>query len=138
MTKATICWDNPERTAIRFDVKTGCDWIEFWGAVHEAYHWMEEVDHQVDLIVYPEPGATPPVRAMMHFKDAQESSPLNRGRLVIVGADAFATLLFNTFTRVYRRLGEDMLFVLTLDNARAALAARDGDGHANPNGTANG
>ena len=113
-----------EQTAIRFDVKAGCDWIEFWEAVHEAYRMMRSVTWQVDLIINPEPGATPPVRALMNFKDAEESSPPNRGRLLIVGAGQYAQLLFNTFTRIYKNLSTKMAFTASLESARAEVAAR--------------
>ena len=85
---------------------------------------MDSVTWQVDLIINPELGATPPVRALMNFKDAEASSPPNRGRLLIVGAGPYAQLLFNTFTRIYKNLSTKMVFTASLEAARAEVAAR--------------
>jgi hypothetical protein len=122
--KAVVSWDNEARTALRFDVQAGCEWSDFWEAVHEAYRLMGGVDHQVDLIIHPAPGAAPPVRALANFKMAQDSHPANQGMLAIVGAGMYAEVLVNTFARIYKRLGEEIVFVSSLDKARAALAAR--------------
>jgi len=119
-----VSWDNEAQTAIRFDLMAGCDWIEFWEAMHEAYRLMESVEHQVDLIINPAPGATPPMRALMNFKRAQESAPANQGRVIIVGVGMYGELLFNTFTRIYSRLAETLTLTSTLEKARAALAER--------------
>ena len=124
MEHVSVVWDNAEQTAIRFDLKPECDWVEFWEAVHAAYRMMESVAWQVDLIINPEPGAMPPVRALANFKNAEENSPPNRGRLLIVGAGTYAQLLFNTFTRIYKNLSAKMAFTTSLEAARAEVAAR--------------
>lgn len=124
MAEVTVIWDDETKLAIRFEIHPGCGWTNFWEAVREAYRMMGEVSHTVDLIIMADPGATPPVRALANFKNAQESRPDNCGMVALVGAGMYAEILFNTFARVYRHLSAEMVFVSSLEKARAELAQR--------------
>ncbi len=124
MAKVTVSWDDEAKIAIRFEVHAGCVWGDFWEGVQAAYRMMGEVSHTVDLFILPDPGATPPVRALANFRNAQERQPDNFGIVALIGGGMYAELLFSAFSKVYRHLSNDMIFVASLEKARAELAQR--------------
>ncbi len=120
----TVEWDNEAKTAIRFDIHAGSGWEAFDRAVALGNQMMTGVEHVVDVIINPDEEAPPPPGAMARFKQAQASSPYNRGLIVIVGANLLARLLVTTFSRIYPSLGEEVRFASSLEDARDILARR--------------
>lgn len=120
-----IDWDTPEKQVVRFDIESTGDWSEFRQAVKQANALINSVDHTVDLIINPQPGAEPGRGAMPIFKNAQLDAPANQGVTVIVETKLFARMLVNAFCRVYRDMQDAIIVVASLEDARRVLRKRN-------------
>jgi hypothetical protein len=120
----TASWDNEEHTIIRYDFDLHWTWDEFNTAAAAAFAMTRSVEHTVDTISNFKPGQLLPPNALFQFRRAMANAPKNRGVNVIVSDSNFIGAMVATFSRFNKQLGERLLVVKTLDDARAALEKR--------------
>ncbi len=121
----SICWDNPEKTIIRYDFGQSWTWDDFWAAVKADDELIGSVDHIVHLIfdlrltrfVPPNPGSK--------FRTIADQINDRIGLILIVGANAWFLTVSEMFLNLYgpKIKGiRGVRAVLGLEEARAIIA----------------
>lgn len=122
-----VLWDNEAKTIIRYIYAPDWTWQDFEQAAETSTSMAGTVTHSVGIIADFSQGAPPPMGALAKFKRAQETAPPNLSGIAIVGGGVFINTLVNAFSRVYRRLGENLIVTGSLDDARTRLSDRLSD-----------
>lgn len=122
--KIRVEWDDPEKTVLRYDFLEGWTWSDYLAAVEVSNPMMKSVGYTIDFIANFEHSALPPLWTFAGFQRSRDYSPPNLGVIVVVGASRFVEALINlaVFTRLYKKLGQKIVVVHTLQDARAAIA----------------
>jgi len=121
----SICWDNPEKTVIRYDFGQSWTWDDFWAALKADDELIGSVDHIVHLIfdfrqarfVPPNPGSK--------FRMLADQISDRIGLIIIVGANAWFLTVSQMFLELYgpKIKGiRGVKFVLSLEEARSIIA----------------
>lgn len=121
-----VSWDNGPHTIIRYDFFEQWTWEEMEAALIEANQMMATVPHTVDIIIDMSQGwRLPRGNLLVRGKRIMVTMPPdNMGLTVVTGGSAFAETIASALVRVYRRLGEKILFTSSLDDARRLIAER--------------
>jgi hypothetical protein len=119
-----VSWDNEAKTIIRYDFEGDWNWEEFHVAAQEAFKLTRSVEHTVDTISNFLPGTRLPANAFLQFRRAMVDAPKNRGVTAIAGNSSFITRMVSVFSKVNKRLGERLVVVASLEEARKVLAER--------------
>jgi hypothetical protein len=119
-----VTWDNAEKNVIRYDFDRNWNWNEFHVAAQQAFDMTRSVPHIVDTISNFPPGVNLPANALFQFRRIMRAAPPNRGMTVIVGVSLFIRNMVATFSKIAKPLADRLMVVSSLDEARAALAAR--------------
>jgi hypothetical protein len=115
----SVVWDNPEKSIIRFDFAGKWNWYGYEMAVGEAFGMMAGMNHIVDLIFNMQDSDSLPEGATLYIKRTLELSPNPSTVIIIVHAHASAEALVTMFSRIYKKLGERLMFARTLEKAYA-------------------
>lgn len=122
----TIVWDNNEHSVMRINFAKAWSWSELDTTIAEAHSLMDSVHHQVDMIMDMKDGGTIPEAAFWRFHKLAQAKHRNRGRVIVVGGNAF----IRTMTDTVRRLANDFFdtetftLVSSLEEARVTLFKR--------------
>jgi hypothetical protein len=117
-------WDNETKTTIRYDFEGQWTWEEFRAAVQEAFALTRSVTHTVDTISNFPADTRLPANAFLQFRRAMADAPKNRGTTAIVSNTSFIKMMVSVFSKVNKQLGERLVIVSSLDEARRTLASR--------------
>lgn len=120
----TPVWDNEARTILRYDFTGRWTWDEFAAAIRQGVEMRKDIPHTVHLLGNMAGSIMPPKHALIHVRNAFENAPANTGTMAIASNDRFVLAMYQIFRTVYRRIGERIVVVPTLDEARAVLTAR--------------
>jgi len=112
-------WDNPEKTIIRFDFAGKWNWYGYEMAVGEAFGMMEGMRHIVDFIFNLTDSDSLPEGATLYIKRTLELSPNPSTVIVIASGDPSCEALVTLFARIYKKLGERLMSVKSVEKARA-------------------
>jgi hypothetical protein len=125
-------WDNADKTIMRWTFEGDWTWEEYYDARKTTNQEISAQKHPVDLIVDLRTSGTLPSGVLMHARNSVYIAPDNIGLTVYVGINPVMRAFYNMFRNLYRGLIHskrlDMMMVATLDDAYAALAARDAEG----------
>jgi hypothetical protein len=125
MSSIGVVWDNPEQTAVRIDFERGWTWPAYDFAVDDADRLIESAANEVDVIFNLLQGPQMPVDYVVsHLRRMLRQLPDNTGHLVVVGGDTTARALMSVFYRTIVGAGPGVVFVSSLEEARAWLARR--------------
>jgi hypothetical protein len=109
-----VAWDNQAQTVLRIDLAGQWGWKEYDAAIDQAFAFIREVDHTVDVIInLTDSLAFPPVQSQRHFQRMLNQRPGNIGMFIAAGGDSFISGLFASFLQT--RLAD------SLTQARAML-----------------
>jgi hypothetical protein len=119
-----VSWDTEEKKAIRLDFAGQWTLQDFRVAVKEEFALAKSVTHQVDIISNLQNGAALPSNAFLQFKNTMNVSPENIGMVAIVGTSVFVKTMVSVFSKVYTKLGDQLLTADSLEEARLRLAEK--------------
>lgn len=121
-----MVWDNNEQNVMRVTFAKVWSWDEFDAIVEQAQLMMDEVHHQVDVIIDMRESGAFPERAFWRFHKLINTKHHNRGRVIVVGGNSFIRTLTDTLQRLASDLfdAETFLLVSTIEEARASLFRR--------------
>jgi hypothetical protein len=119
-----VSWDNESKTTIRYDFEGEWTWDEFRAAAQVAFALTRSVTYTVDTISNFPPGTRLPANAFLQFRRAMADAPKNRGVTVIAGGSSFIKTMVSVFSKVNKQLGERLMVVDSLQEARKVLTER--------------
>ena len=123
MCSIAVVWDNPEQTVVRLDFERGWTWPAYDFAVDDAYALIESTTSRVDIVFNLLGGPQMPFYYVFsHLRRTLRQLPDNSGCLIIVDGDTTARALLSVFFRTIVGAGRGIVFVSSLDEARACLA----------------
>ena len=123
MGSITVVWDNPEQTAVRLDFKRGWTWPAYDRAVDDANLLIESTTSRVDVAFNLLGGPQMPFDYVFsHLRRTLRQLPDNIDSLVIVSGDTTARALLSVFFRTILGAGPAIVFVSSLEEARAWFA----------------
>jgi deoxyribose-phosphate aldolase len=125
MSSITVVWDNPEQTVVRIDFKRGWTWPAFDFALDDAARLVESVANEVDVIFNLRRGPQMPVDYVFsHLRHMLRQLPDNTGCLVVVDGDTTTRALMSVFYRPIVGAGPAIVFLSSLEEARAWITWR--------------
>ncbi len=115
-----VSWDNAEHTIIRFEV------AGFWSiehlvtASHATTEMLSDVGHPVSFIIDITHNESTPPNILSMTRRLFENADSKINMRVIVGANHFAHIFFNTFASIYGSVlhRNPLKFAGTVDEAR--------------------
>lgn len=125
-----VHWDNEAKTIIRQTFDGRWTWDDLYAALACVANMSASVSHRVDAIVDVSRADLIPggsifnLNSKRHADKLASRSDLNRGTIVVVGANGLMRTLYDTFRSLYSDKATDVYFVQTLDDARALLNER--------------
>jgi hypothetical protein len=118
-------WDNPEHTIVRYDFVDKWTWEELYETFHKSWGEIVKLPYVVDSISdFARTNHAPP-SVMTHVRKLSQSRPANTGTMVMVDANSFLTMMFQTFSKLFHttlRRELNIQAVKTLEEGRALLA----------------
>jgi hypothetical protein len=120
----TVDWDNDEKTTLRYIYTGRWNWDEYNNAVSRAHELVAGIDYPINVIADFSESRLMPDLAISGFKKSLETNPINFNIAVIVTTSELLLRLLGAFRRMYRRIGDKVVTVKTLDEARAVIAQR--------------
>jgi MFS superfamily sulfate permease-like transporter len=118
----TVEWDTPEKNVILLTMEGLWTWEQLEDAVNRVTTLLGEVDHPVDTIFDGSRSGPIPTNAFTYLRRMNQAVHPNQAGVAIVGMNAFAQTLLNTFGKIYSLArASDLRFVSTLDEAQVYL-----------------
>jgi hypothetical protein len=123
----TVQWDNDEKAIIRQTFNGRWTWDDLYAALDYVAKLTDSVPHRVDAIVDVRQSSMLPGGSVFSFNTRQHADKLakrndvNRGSIIVVGANPFLRGLYDTFRGLYADTANDVHFVATLEQGRAFL-----------------
>ncbi len=116
----TTTWDNDEKTAILLNFTAPWTWEEFEQTRDQITTMLQNVNHEIDLIIDVRSGGDIPEDAIRRLRRAYSGDALMLRRYILVGAPKPVQELFGVADRYYTALGGflEFAFVDTLEEAR--------------------
>lgn len=121
----SICWDNPQKTAIRYDFDPSWTWDDFWAALKADDELIENVDHIVHLIFDSRLARFVPPNPGSKFRAIADQVHERVGLIIIVGTNAWFLTVSQMFLKLYgpKIKGiRGVKMVPTLEDARAIVS----------------
>jgi hypothetical protein len=118
----TVTWDNPAKTALRYEFADRWQWDDFKKAFRQAQQMLASVGHIVDVIVDFQNSGCVPTETLARLAYVAGSRPANLGSNIIVGSQVFDTTTFTVFGNFYGDIARTYYMTHSLDRARALLA----------------
>jgi hypothetical protein len=112
-----LFWDSPDQNIIRQEFSGRWTSDEYVQNVFAMYDMMRTVPHKVHIIVdmtHTEGVTTRMIAAAPRF---QENLPVNRGLTVGINIPSYLVSIVHIASRIYPRLGRNVHFANTLDDA---------------------
>ena len=118
----TVHWDDPHQTIVRWDFEGAWTWQDFYQAQAESDALITSVEHTVDVVANVARSPSLPRNPLSRYRQARQSTPRNRGVVVVVGANSFVMSIIQIYNPVFgRKLRDEFLFADTLDDARTLI-----------------
>ena len=123
----TVQWDNDEKTVIRQTFNGRWTWDDLYAALDYVAKLTDSVPHRVDAIVDVRHLSMLPGGSLFSFNTRQHADKLakrndvNRGSIIIVGANPLLRGLYDSFRGLYASTASDVHFVASIEQARALL-----------------
>src|SRR5688500_1941902 len=96
----TVVWDTEAQTALRFDFVGQWQWNEYDAAVRDAYAFLQQVSHRVDIIANLRPGPHLAVGYVFaHFRATLQLFGGRVGFIAIVNGDPVTRTIIKSFLR---------------------------------------
>jgi len=117
--KAEICWENAEKSVIRYTFSGIWNWDDF-------YHILEQRDflpleHDVTVIVDFRAISLPPSDAILHLKRAAKMAEARSSLIILISNSATIATLFQAFVTMYKTVGKRLRIVNNDEEAYAVL-----------------
>jgi len=116
-----VSWDNPEKTIIRQDINAYWTAEEYGESVLEMYDTMKTVTQTVDIIVDMTQIQNFPTRMLASAPRFNDRLPPNRGLTIGINVPHHLVSIVRIALRLYPRLGRNLHFVTTMDDARTII-----------------
>jgi hypothetical protein len=121
-----VLWDNDEKTIVRMDFEDW-QWTDVHGALETFHTLAKSVNQPVQLIANMKNANVLPLEGAM--TNLQHVMNVIEHKIVFVSAKSIGKAIFEVLSKVNPSYKEKLLYVETLDEARALLArlAKQGD-----------
>jgi hypothetical protein len=121
-----VNWDNPDKTAIRWDFEGKWNWEQFIDAYILSDRMVASVEHTVDIISNLDRSAMLPEGALKGYENVLRNTSDNIGVIVLISASRFLNVMVSAFNNIPHRktAGSNFAFAKTMSEARAILRAR--------------
>ncbi len=119
----TVAWDSEQHTIVRFTFIGRWDWNDFYNASAQSHELIEQVSHNVDLLIDLRNSQMLPENMLSHLNRLPQIAHPNTGAVVIVGANKVMQALSDLYVRVYGKGSRQFRMVKTLDAGRQFLAS---------------
>jgi hypothetical protein len=123
----TVSWHNQSQSIIRWDFGSTWTWDEFYSSIERTNRMLDQVVHQVAVIVDTRAMQTFPRGVMTHAMNAVTARPSNASMVVVLIENATLRVLFNSFMHMIQRVLPKGTFELQLaeDVENAARIIRE-------------
>lgn len=119
----TAAWDNLDKTILLYEFEGHWTWDELHNAVNQARELLDQVEHQVDVIVDLEKSRPIPSNAVVQFRRLSNIQTDRMRLRVVVGGNGMATALMNIFNMVYRHVSDNYRVATTRDQAYIVISS---------------
>lgn len=110
---------------LHYSIEGSWTWDEFYQTRAEGRALLEAATAaKVDTILNLTGGDLFPSNVLSHMNSVAKTSHPKMGRMAVVGAGLFATMLFKLMRRINPKSMERIYFATTLDEARSFLQAQ--------------
>jgi hypothetical protein len=120
----TICWDNEEKTAIRYVFEGLWDWDELWERSAQIRSMMNTVDHTVHLIIDMSGTSFLPQGTLNYFRVLLNTKHPQTGLTIFVGGNVYTRSLITYHARASEMTFLDVQHVTSLEAARGVISTR--------------
>ena len=117
-----ICWDNDEKTALRYVFEGLWDWDELWERSAEIRSLMNTVDHTVHLIIDMSETSFLPQGALNYFRVLLNTKHPQTGLTIFVGGNVYTRSLITYHSRFNEDMPLDVQHAISLEAARRIIA----------------
>ena len=118
-------WDNPEKTAIRWQFEPGWTWDDMYRTRAVTQQRVQSVPYVVDIILDMERSPKLPKNALTHLNIVLANRSPNAGRFIFVKPSLLIASILKLFQRLKPSLGERVLAVDSVEAARELVTARE-------------
>ena len=111
-----VCWDDDEKTIIRWDFDEKWTWNDFHEAFRISMEMGENLTYRVDVIPNATKSPHMPIGALSEFKRLDNQLPSIVKLIVVAGTSAFTRSMIELFGKIYR--AQSWRTASSLDEAR--------------------
>jgi hypothetical protein len=122
-----VQFDNEQRTIMRYEFIGRWTWQEYHQAIEQGYTLSKPIPYTVNLILDFSQGNTLPHNALSIFGTSMKTPPRDFDFAVVVSQSAFIQMVVKVFQRVYREMGNKLIYVQTIKEAREVAERRQGN-----------
>jgi hypothetical protein len=114
-----ISWFNDEKTVVVYKFLGKWTWTDYHNAIREAYELVKDLSYTVNMVLDFEQSTVLPSNALSNFGASAKTPPRDFDFCVIVTSSRFIEAIVSMFRKVNRRMGQKLVLVRTLEEARA-------------------
>jgi len=122
-----VRWDGDDKSILYFTLADDWTWAQLRGQIDAAVGMAESAHGDISAILDISGGVRVPGGNLLlpenvsQIKDILDHRPVRKGPLIVVGADAQARLMYDCLRMIDKRIGWQIYFTDTADEARAYL-----------------
>jgi hypothetical protein len=116
-----VSWDDEKQSVVRMEFTGKWSWDEMYKATEESVKLRKSKSYQCALIMDMMDGMHIPSGALTHMRNAMSMSSEDREVTVVVTDKQFVKTLATMFMKLYKKLGDKLVVVESLPEARAAI-----------------
>ncbi len=113
-----VCWNDSEKTAIRYDLCGSWAWGDFETANLRAYEMIVAVNHRVSIVLNLENSLELPSQALMPFRRMLAYAPDNLDLVIVSGADENEERIIRLLTQFDSMLSTRITLSHSLETAQ--------------------
>lgn len=110
-------WDNEERTIIRYDIRDPWHLPEYSRALFHTWSMIESVEHSVHVVVDFTHAMSFPRNLLSNAASTNNQLHPRQGLVIGIKVSPYLQMMVRVATRVFPRLGHNVFFVATLQDA---------------------
>jgi len=120
-------WDNPEQTILYFRIRDGWTWAELDQQLDAVEDLTRYLPYDVSAILDVQENPTLPGGSLFlpdnlqHARSLLQRNQRRHGAVIVVGADESIRMIFGCLRLIDSRIGWQVYFTDTLEEARAYL-----------------
>lgn len=118
---ASVDWDNEQKTIIRQQIFGDWTFEDYMTSVTELQRLTASMPHTVNVIVDYTESKTYPRKILAIAQTLDRNFPANEGIVMIVQGPPYITAVFEVIFKLYRRVGQNIHHVNSLEEACAAI-----------------